>query len=263
MLVPLRGRRKPLGVLQAFSTTTWAFTDHDVRCFDLFAELVLSALKPEDQDRRINWLSDVAGEVLQTKPAAAAPVVAAAAIETPQVEPTKAAVETGLAPSPVSATTAPAAAPATTKAPPAALPELAVLTQPVVIPAASVELPDLGVEDKLEDEAADELFDIEKPATPTEPDVIPFPQHLSLPGGSRPGLNVVMGLVAVAALFSAGAWWGMQFHEKTASTKIVAAKTATSPQPVTAPAADVPSPDASDNLMSIENRFRSRATYGR
>jgi len=66
VLVPLRGQREQLGVLQAFSTTAWAFTDHDIRCFDLFAELVLSALKPEDQDRRIHWLSDVADEVLQT-----------------------------------------------------------------------------------------------------------------------------------------------------------------------------------------------------
>ncbi len=61
VLVPLRGRRELIGVLQAFSTSARAFTDHDVRSLDLFAELVLSALKPEDQDRRIDWLSDVAG----------------------------------------------------------------------------------------------------------------------------------------------------------------------------------------------------------
>src|SRR5258708_19052094 len=56
VLVPLRGRRELIGVLQAFSTSARAFTDHDVRSLDLFAELVLSALKPEDQDRRIDWL---------------------------------------------------------------------------------------------------------------------------------------------------------------------------------------------------------------
>src|SRR3979490_266760 len=32
VLVPLRGRREQVGVLQAFSTTARAFTDHDVRC---------------------------------------------------------------------------------------------------------------------------------------------------------------------------------------------------------------------------------------
>ena len=69
VLVPLRGRHQQLGVLQAFSTTVRAFSDQDIRCFDLFAELVLSALKPEDQDRRIHWLSGVATEVLQAKAA--------------------------------------------------------------------------------------------------------------------------------------------------------------------------------------------------
>ena len=48
VLVPLGGRGEQIGVLQAFSATARAFTDHDVRCFDLFSELVLSALKPED-----------------------------------------------------------------------------------------------------------------------------------------------------------------------------------------------------------------------
>src|SRR5258708_39636436 len=100
VLVPLRGRREQVGVLQAFSTTARAFTDHDVRCFDLFAELVLSALNPEDQDRRIHWLSDVAGEVLQGKAEAEVPVVAdAALIEHPE-EPRVIGVEMGLAPSP-------------------------------------------------------------------------------------------------------------------------------------------------------------------
>src|SRR5450631_1169379 len=39
IMVPLRGRRQQLGVLQAFSTTARAFSDHDIRCFDLFSEL--------------------------------------------------------------------------------------------------------------------------------------------------------------------------------------------------------------------------------
>ena len=74
VLVPLRGRRSRLGVLQAFSKTPFAFSDDDVRCFDLFAELILSALQPEDQDRRLNWLADVADEILNPKLAAAAVV---------------------------------------------------------------------------------------------------------------------------------------------------------------------------------------------
>src|SRR6266478_1531965 len=111
VLVPLRGRREQVGVLQAFSTTARAFTDHDVRCFDLFAELVLSALKPEDQDRRIHWLSDVAGEVLQAKPEAVPNV------ELPEIERARTVVETGLAPSPAMAIFS-----ATEQAPPTASP---------------------------------------------------------------------------------------------------------------------------------------------
>jgi N-acetylmuramoyl-L-alanine amidase len=62
-----------------------------------------------------------------------------------------------------------------------------------------------------------------------------------------------MGLVAVAALFSAGAWWGMQVHGKTAAAKDEAAKTTTSRRSVTtppAPTAEVLSLAVSDNLMN-------------
>ena len=251
MLVPLRGRSEQLGVLQGFSTTAWAFTDHDIRCFDLFAELVLSALRPEDQDRRINWLSDVANEVLQARPAAAFPVVAnAAASETPEIEPSRSSVETRLSPSPIAAPL---------PIPPAALPDLEprVLAQPVVIPAATVESPE-PVFELPQPGVADEPFEFEE-LTTSQPQSLPLPffslvkTRLSLPGRSRPGLSVVLALVAVAALFSAGAWWGMQVHGKTAIAKVEATNTAISRQSVTAPPAppaDVLSPAVSDNLMN-------------
>ena len=284
VLVPLRGQREQLGVLQAFSRTPWAFTDHDIRCFDLFAELVLSALKPEDQDRRINWLSGVAGEVLRAAPIAAEPAADEAAIHSlevatsevsalevsaPEVEPSKTVLETQPAPSPIAAIQqTPSTAPE--------VPEPAALEQPLIIPtpipvdipAALVGLP--------EPVSADppfqlSLLDFGELNTPPEPvnlepvevkpaRILAFLRRLPLPDSSRPGLNVVLGLVAVAALFSAGAWWGMQVHGKTAA-KTVAATTETSPQSVTtppAPPAEVLSPTVSaavsdtvsDNLMN-------------
>ncbi|HLM79770.1 MAG TPA: N-acetylmuramoyl-L-alanine amidase [Terriglobales bacterium] len=251
VLVPLRGRHQQLGVLQAFSTTVRAFSDQDIRCFDLFAELVLSALKPEDQDRRIHWLSGVATEVLQAKAAAALPVVAEAAAEIPKIEPGPTVVETGLSPSPV-----PATRQVSNAAPPfpEVVPGLAALVQPVVIPAAQVELPEPVVE-LPEPGIVNELFAIEEPTTLIElPRALPFLRRISLPGSSRPGLSVVMGLVAVAALFSAGAWWGMQVHGKTAVTKVAAANTAISPHSATTPSApqEVLSLEFSDNLMNPE-----------
>jgi len=272
VLVPLRGRCEQLGVLQAFSTTARAFTDHDVRCFDLFAELVLCALRPEDQDRRIDWLSSVANDVLHANPPAIVPVIEpvvaeAAAIEIAEIDPGKSAVEAVLAPSPVSVIPL-----ATEQAPPAELPipevvpeevvtDIASLARTVVIPAAPVEWAEYGVED----ESADERLDLEGPATSSEtPHFWAFPHSLSLPGNSRPGLSVVMGLVAVAALFSVGVWWGTQVHEKTAVTKIVAAKiavieTAATNSAIAPPSAatspvppNVLSPAVSDKLTNLD-----------
>jgi N-acetylmuramoyl-L-alanine amidase len=233
VLVPLRGRREQLGVIQAFSRTPRAFSDHDVRCFDLFAELVLSALRPEDQDRRIHWLSDVADEVLRAKPEAT-------------IEIAETGVETELALSPYSANL---------QTPPAAnsVPDLATLEQTVIIPAASVELP----EHRAAEEPFEVPFDAEEPSAFTEPfPSLPFLDRLSDAGGSHPGLSVVMGLVAVAALFSVGAWWGMQEHGRTATSVVahaVAANTA-APPAVTTPAAQ-PSDDQSvvaDILMGSD-----------
>jgi N-acetylmuramoyl-L-alanine amidase/putative methionine-R-sulfoxide reductase with GAF domain len=49
--VPLCGRRRVIGVLEAFSSWPFGFNETDVSNLTLLAELVLSALKPEDEDR--------------------------------------------------------------------------------------------------------------------------------------------------------------------------------------------------------------------
>ena len=49
--VPLCGRRRVIGLLEAFSAEPYGFNDSDVRNLSLLAELVLGALKPEDEDR--------------------------------------------------------------------------------------------------------------------------------------------------------------------------------------------------------------------
>jgi N-acetylmuramoyl-L-alanine amidase len=254
VLIPLRGRREQLGVLQAFSTTAWSFTDNNIRCFDLFSELVLSALKPEDQHRRIHWLSDVANEVLKPRlPAPVPAVAAAAAIEIPEVKPevkpTGTRVETGLAPS-TAAEAIPEAWQVPQAAPPLPVPEVAVLEQPVFNPATFADLHEHSVPDE---PFEDGTVAIGEPATSSESfRLLPFLQRHIVPATSHTGLRVVMGLVAVAALFSAGAWWGMQFHGKTDATKTAATNAAISPQSVTAPSAppaDVLSPAIADNLM--------------
>ena len=267
VMVPLRGRREQLGVLQAFSTTAHAFTNNDIRSLELFAELLLSSLRPKDEDRRINWLADVASDVLKGKPDAAAAVVEAAA----NVGPDESSglgrenfIETGNAPYPL---------PASEELLPADLltSGLELLTELVVISADLVELPDLvglSGSSMVYEELDDQPFEIEatlEPATPKSDELpisSPLPRGFSLPGSSRPGLSVVMALLAVAALFSAGAWWGMQMHAKSAiasarpgqaTMPVATATKPVSPRPVTTPAAPVEmdlSLGASDNLMN-------------
>jgi N-acetylmuramoyl-L-alanine amidase/putative methionine-R-sulfoxide reductase with GAF domain len=49
--VPLCGRRRVIGLLEAFSSEPFGFNDIDVGSLELLAELILAALKPEDEDR--------------------------------------------------------------------------------------------------------------------------------------------------------------------------------------------------------------------
>jgi N-acetylmuramoyl-L-alanine amidase/putative methionine-R-sulfoxide reductase with GAF domain len=49
--VPLCGRRRVIGLLEAFSAEPFGFNDSDVGSLELLAELILGALKPEDEDR--------------------------------------------------------------------------------------------------------------------------------------------------------------------------------------------------------------------
>ena len=47
--VPLRGRKRVIGVMEAFSTRAFGFADRDIRSLSLMAELIQGSLKPEDE----------------------------------------------------------------------------------------------------------------------------------------------------------------------------------------------------------------------
>ncbi|HEY1271021.1 MAG TPA: N-acetylmuramoyl-L-alanine amidase [Terriglobales bacterium] len=49
LAVPLRGRRSVIGLLEAFSTEAYGFNNSDVRSLSLLAELILGAMKPEEE----------------------------------------------------------------------------------------------------------------------------------------------------------------------------------------------------------------------
>src|SRR5215470_429099 len=49
--VPLAGQHNVIGLLEAFSDEPYGFNDSDVRSLNLLSELILAALKPEEEDR--------------------------------------------------------------------------------------------------------------------------------------------------------------------------------------------------------------------
>jgi N-acetylmuramoyl-L-alanine amidase/putative methionine-R-sulfoxide reductase with GAF domain len=109
--VPLCGRRRVIGVLEAFSSWPFGFNDSDVRNLTLLAELVLAALRPEDEDRFAQSAEVAATKLEPAKPSAASPSKI-----TPATIPAPAAAT----PSPIAPTKIPAPAPAipaTTAAP--------------------------------------------------------------------------------------------------------------------------------------------------
>jgi len=215
VVVPLRGQRTQLGVLQAFSNIPFAFSDDDVRCIDLLGELVLSALRPEDQDRRLNWLADVADEVLTTKAVSAA----------------LPAVELEVAPA-------------------VSEDELPVPLEAVSLPGPLTGILDAPAPDRAaRNEAAPDLnADIPAPA---------FLAHTATTRRSHPGLTVVLVLVAVAGLFSAGVWFGMRHHDREgAAATDFAPATSALPTPVST------TPQVSDHLMD-PSKFDSGATAGK
>jgi len=80
--VPLCGRRRVIGLLEAFSTWPFAFNDSDVQNLSLLAELVVGALKPEDEDRFAES-AQIAATQLESAPAAASVPTAVTAVITP------------------------------------------------------------------------------------------------------------------------------------------------------------------------------------
>ena len=77
--VPLCGRRRVIGVLEAFSSWPFGFNESDIRNLSLLAELVLAALKPEDEDRFAESALAAATKLEAPKESAASPAWQASA----------------------------------------------------------------------------------------------------------------------------------------------------------------------------------------
>jgi N-acetylmuramoyl-L-alanine amidase/putative methionine-R-sulfoxide reductase with GAF domain len=67
--VPLSAKRTVVGLLEAFCTETYGFNDSDVRSLSLLAELILAAMRPEEEDRLAEVAQRIVGQQGSLSPA--------------------------------------------------------------------------------------------------------------------------------------------------------------------------------------------------
>jgi N-acetylmuramoyl-L-alanine amidase/putative methionine-R-sulfoxide reductase with GAF domain len=213
--VPLCGRRRVIGLLEAFSAWPFAFNDSDVRNLSLLAELVLGALKPEDEDRFAES-AQAAVTKLEPEPRAAKAPVAAEPPKAVNVVP--AAAPTVVAP----AVVVPAAPAPVRVVPIAAVPIAPVPVVPVAekkpvvptvisapantIPAKPVVLDKTSLPDKTLQKRPDLDAAVATEATAAPELALLIPESAS----RRPVVPILLVFVVIVAAVSGGVWWKLK-----------------------------------------------------
>ncbi len=168
--VPLCGRRRVIGLLEAFSTWPFGFNDSDVGSLELLAELILGALKPEDEDRFAESALAAQIELAAPEPT----TQGALPFETASSEIIEAAVE----PAPLAKDKA-AVAPAV-EAPP-------IIEPPPPAPELRTN-PDRAVEELLAPATTERKFSV----------------------GRHPGILLLLVLLVICTLVAGGLWWKLK-----------------------------------------------------
>ncbi|HEY1658150.1 MAG TPA: N-acetylmuramoyl-L-alanine amidase [Candidatus Sulfotelmatobacter sp.] len=214
--VPLCGRRRVIGILEAFSDEPFGFNDTDVTSLELLAELILAALKPEDEDRFALSAEVAEAELCPEAVVVHEPEFPQQGSAVPPIAPQirKAVEPQGKVPEAAYA----ASEPLSTKAP-SELP-ITETTLAVVEPETRENLAILTA-------VADEL-----PAQPVE--------------NRHPGAVLILVLIVVCALLGGGIWWKLK-NAQLGEVMIkpepkMAAPHAASKPPAPTPATSVPAP---------------------
>jgi N-acetylmuramoyl-L-alanine amidase/putative methionine-R-sulfoxide reductase with GAF domain len=252
--VPLCGRKRVIGLLEAFSVEPFGFNDSDMASLELLAELVVAALKPEDEDR-FAQAAQVAQKKLED------PTSAPQAVRIP--EPTSKILPAAPAPSAspapsatptLSATHAPSATPALPAAPAPSATRTSFATpapaaQPPRVGTRPTTLASLSAESKVENDR--------RPLSTLTSEPVE-----SVPSAHHPGIRLVLAFVAIAAVLGGGLWWKLKNAaispvEKTvSSTPPSASRRSPSPAPSAPARASSPSsspsvaPNAPSNVQS-------------
>ena len=186
--VPLCGRRRVIGLLEAFSGEPFGFNDSDVTNLELLAELILGALKPEDEDRFAESAQAAEAQLAPAPvPTPAAPPAEIPAEKVAATESIKQFGPTSLPVAPVAA----ASVAATSLAPTAIEPEILKGKKPS-------EIADLSTASASIPEAAPAAE-----ATVTEAIAEPVAEH-------HPGIVLVLVLIVLSVLVAGGIWWKLK-----------------------------------------------------
>jgi N-acetylmuramoyl-L-alanine amidase/putative methionine-R-sulfoxide reductase with GAF domain len=216
--VPLCGRRRVIGLLEAFSAEPFGFNDSDVSSLELLAELILGALKPEDEDR-------FAQSARAAEAQLAAPTI-----------PTQAPIPTP------TQTPAPTQAPLLVEKPSekaATAVEPPTQTQPAIEVVSAIVGP-AAVESA---KAATELS--------TDPDLILDASAAATIEESaathHPGILLVLVLIVLSALVAFGVWWKLKNSQLDKVSIQPEQKMTTKPAAAAPTASTNPAPDAQAN----------------
>ena len=225
--VPLCGRRRVIGLLEAFSEWPFAFNESDIRNLSLLAELVLGALKPEDEDRFAESAQAAAPKLepaprLPNKPATVEPTkaVSVAPAVAAKIAPTLVA-QTPAAPTPVApapVVSVPAASAGAAVAP-------AVVVPVPVVPAKDSKAADsktaaakaspapaLAIPDKpsIVDTLAQKAPEADLVVTPTEAAASEFAAPETESAEHRPFVLILLVFIVIVTAFAGGVWWKMK-----------------------------------------------------
>jgi hypothetical protein len=247
--VPLCGRRRGIGLLQAFSAQPFGFDFSDLRNLSLLADVLLGALTPEDKDRFAE-----SAQVAATKlePASPAPETVPTAIVPAQVDVEAALVivrklleETTSAEDEVT----PAPTEAILHEPALEPEETCSESEPTVATEASAE-PD---EDRFTQTAPVAATKLE--GAPSEPEAVPVAEP-EVPAEEldsvirRPGMLVLLACIVVASALAGGVWWKLkpsQLAEKMVRTEKMA------PKPMDTAAKDAPAAPSAGTAANPAN----------
>lgn len=237
--VPLTARQNVIGLVEAFSSEVAGFSDSNVRSLNLLAELILSALKPEEEDR----LAEISRRVVSGHSAAAElGPVAVLTVENVISKPTVLTTDSSFPAASVPAELAEKKPAISTTIPELELAQLAT-------PNAIVGVSQIPVQVSGEQPAEESRSEAEETANKEPVAAIqPAGRIVNAP----PGLALVLGLILLAAALGSFVWKKLPHHSTGSVAPSVAVEPA-SPQQVTSAAASTPQlvpqtvPDAAQN----------------